>query len=132
MTWLQKISANILDKKKLRLEDYLNGLISDSAPFDEIGILIFSRMFHIHMCVLMKGYFWTTNDNEDMEQCDITLVYRGALVFDDTTRKVDNEEDLEALHQTQSQDKIVQIRKMMNKWCTSLNQGICLILKRWV
>ena len=81
LAWLQKILAHILDKKKLGIEDYLGTLVSEGAPIDEIGILIFSQMYDIHVCVLLKGYFWTTNENEDQDQCHLTLVYQGALVL---------------------------------------------------
>ena len=75
LAWLRKISAHILDKKKLGIEDYLSTLVSKGAPIDEIGILIFSWMYHIHVCMLLKGYFWTTNENKDQDQCHLTLVY---------------------------------------------------------
>ena len=136
MSWVQEISANILDKKKIQIKDYLNGLISESSPIDEIGLLIFSRIYHIHLSVLLKGYIWMTNANENIEKCDMTLVYRGCLAFNDATRKIDNsgnsDDNKGELHQ-EVQMEMVQIQFQMPHYlCQKLNQGIPLIPKRQV
>ena len=59
--WISEISHDLLHRKGIKTNDYLAQIMEPGAPVNEIGLLIFSRMYHIHIHVLLNGYFWTTN-----------------------------------------------------------------------
>ena len=60
---------DLLHRKGIKTNDYLAQIMEPGAPVNEIGLLIFSRMYHIHIHVLLNGYFWTTNKpNEDFKR----------------------------------------------------------------
>ena len=83
----------LFGKKKIGLDDYLSSLWEPGTPLDEIGLLIFSRMYHIHIKVLLKGYFWIALNDEGIEDWNAAFVYHSGLVFESTTRKVYEIED---------------------------------------
>ena len=45
-------------------------------------------MYHLHVKVLLKGYFWTTFSDEGIQDWNTIFVYGGGLMFKSTTRKV--------------------------------------------
>ena len=45
-------------------------------------------MCHLHIKVLLKGYFWTTFSDEGIQDWNAIFVYCGGLMFESTTKKV--------------------------------------------
>ena len=86
LTWVRSISRSLLQKKGLDIKDYLTYIITKGTPFDEISLLIFCRMYKVHLAVISKLDFWTTRREKDIRYCDIALAYRGNLQFDDTAK----------------------------------------------
>ena len=86
LTWVRSISRSLLQKKGLDIKDYLTYIITKGTPFDEISLLIFCRMYKVHLAVIFKLDFWTTRRDKDIRYCDIVLAYRGNLRFDDTAK----------------------------------------------
>ena len=46
MQWIQCVGAEILAKKKLKIEDYCNDLSEMVTPIDQLGLLIIAHMYH--------------------------------------------------------------------------------------
>ena len=88
--WVHQVGCDILKQKKLSLEDYLNTVLQSGVPWDELAILIFVRMYKIHILFFMSGNkFWSSNFSRKRDDCQIMLMYRGRLTFSDTVRKAD-------------------------------------------
>ena len=71
----------ITEKKRLRLESYLHYIISDNLVIDEICLVILAKMYKIHIGILYRSDYWTTNKSKDIDTCDIVFAYRGKLNF---------------------------------------------------
>ena len=69
------------------MDDYIDFIAKPGTPVDEVGLLIFARMYHLHMCIIMEDRCWTTQREHDLDRCTVFIAYRGALMFNDTRPK---------------------------------------------
>ena len=86
MKWIHKMSSCLLKKKKLDLIIYLTELLKPDFHFDEIAIMIYVRMYQLHIGGVLKDCYWSTHHEQTIEhfkQSDIILTYFGNLVFKD-------------------------------------------------
>ena len=79
--FLTEISSHILAWKKMPVTDYINYILSECQPFDEIAICCFARMYHIHIRIIMDDMYWTTRKDHDLKKCDKLLGFIGGLQF---------------------------------------------------
>ena len=42
--WVHQVGCNILSKKKLQLQDYLDTVLLPGVPLDDLALLIFAQM----------------------------------------------------------------------------------------
>ena len=85
--FVANIASDLLHRKGLTVKEYCENIVQPQCPLDEIAIVLFARMYKLHICVFVEGKFWTTNRNQAMKEADIYLVYCGKLKFLDTVRK---------------------------------------------
>ena len=85
--WVEAITNPVLSKKGSNVDDYIDFTAKPGTPVDEIGLLIFARMYHLHMCIIMEDRCWTTQCEHDLGRCSVFIAYRGALLFNDTRPK---------------------------------------------
>ena len=85
--FLTNISSHILARKKMPVTDYMNYILSECQPFDEIAICCFARMYHIHIGIIMDDMYWTTRKDHDLKKCDKLLGFIGGLQFVSIKRK---------------------------------------------
>ena len=65
-------------------------MLQSGIPWDELALLIFAIMYKIHIFFFMSANkFWSTNLSWKRNDCQIMLMYRGRLTFNDTVRKTD-------------------------------------------
>ena len=83
-TWITHISADVLNMKKRSVDDYLNDLVQPGFKWDEIGVLMLCRMFHLHVRILMENTFWMSAVDNDLNTCKIYIAVTGQLTFSDT------------------------------------------------
>ena len=60
-----------------------------TPKFDEIALLIYARMYQIHIRIILCGKYWSTHrvqTMENFETSDIILGYFGHLNFKDTVK----------------------------------------------
>ena len=76
-----KISSDILSCKKQCLEYYINYILSESQPLDEIALCCFAQMYHIHIEIIMDMMYWTTCQDHDLHKYHKLLGYIGGLSF---------------------------------------------------
>ena len=84
---IEAIANPILFKKGSNVDDYIDFIAKPGTPVDEIGLLIFARIYHLHMCIIMEDRCWTTQHKHDLDRCTVFIAYRGALLFNDTRSK---------------------------------------------
>ena len=84
MPWIASVSHDILSRKGIKVEDYVNDLQDLSTPLDHLGLLIIARMYHRHFAVFMKDSVWLTRSNNSIENCAIYFAYNGGSSFLDT------------------------------------------------
>ena len=84
MQWIQCVGAEILAKKKLKIEDYCNDLSEMVTPIDQLGLLIIAHMYHQHFGVFLKDGVWSTRRDNSLENCTIYFAYNGGSAFSDT------------------------------------------------
>ena len=82
-----QIGKIIWERKKMDFDGYVATIALDQTPFDEVAIILSAHMYHIHICILMQGKYWTTRRDHDFKHCTLFLAYMGSLVFYCTTRK---------------------------------------------
>ena len=82
--FVEKISKDILTRKKLTLDDYISTVSTPGVPIDEIGLLILTRMYHLKLCVLLRNHYWCALNGSDVSQSEIIIVFHGKLQFTDT------------------------------------------------
>ena len=70
-----------IEKKKQDLQEYLEHVVTEDYKCDEVGLFLFTQMFHIQIRVIVNGVAWTTHFKQDLKQCDIVLGYKGCCQF---------------------------------------------------
>ena len=106
-TFMDTISKNILSKKKLNLDDYILTICTPGVPFDEIGLLMLCRMYHLKLCVLLENHFWCALNRSSVEASNIIIVFWGKLIFLDTIKHTGKYE---------SQEYHLQPHKYLDVW----------------
>ena len=91
--WVQKVTAQLLERKNRKFEDFLIYWLHGSFPLDEAGILILARAYKIHVAVFFNNHYWTTNKSSNLNECTVFLIYRGDLVFMDSRHLLTKEFD---------------------------------------
>ena len=86
--WVKAITETVLSHKGSTVDNYIYFIHKPETPVDEIGLLIFARMYHLHMCIIMEDRYWTTQWEHDLDRCTVLIAYRGALLFNDTRPKI--------------------------------------------
>ena len=80
--FLLQISSDILSQKKIHIDDdYINYIISENQPLDEIAICCFARMYHLHIGIILDTMYWTTCRDYNIQKCDKLLGFMGSLKF---------------------------------------------------
>ena len=79
MEFLLQIASDILSLNNQPIDDYINYILSESQPLDEIGICCFAKMYRLHIAIIMDTMFWTTCQDHDINKCDKILGFKGGL-----------------------------------------------------
>ena len=54
INWIRKMSSRLLNKKKLDVMVYLQNLLSVQFKFNEIALIMYARMYQLHVGVILK------------------------------------------------------------------------------
>ena len=79
--WIESIGSDLLQRKGRTVDQYLKDLIKPGFKFDELALVIFIRMHHKHIFVLMEGRYWTSREDNDVTRCDLKFGFVGNLQF---------------------------------------------------
>ena len=114
--WVHNIGWEMLCKKGILVDDYLHSLVQPGFKLDELALVIYARMYHIRIGVILKTDFWTTRTNEALEDCDAILCFHGNLKFFDTRQKISEVVDLTG--DGENEDSIEPSQPNDTKWKT--------------
>ena len=79
--WIESVGGDLLHRKGRTVDQYIADLIRPGFKFDELALLICTRMHHKHIFVLMEGRFWTSHMDNDVTRCDLKFGFVGNLLF---------------------------------------------------
>ena len=79
--WVHDVSIKFLADTCMSVDQYLKELVKPGFKFDEVALVIFARMYHRHIFILMNGRYWTTRRDHDLSKCRFHLVFLGNLNF---------------------------------------------------
>ena len=85
--FVENIGGDLIWQKGQDIEDYLFNVVQPQVPLDEIALLLYAHMYKIHICVILEGKYWCTNQDKALNRATIYLIYQGHMQFSDTTRK---------------------------------------------
>ena len=84
LKWVREVSQHFIQRKKIPFGDYLQNLEDISIPLDQVGLLVYARMYHQHFAIILRNSIWTTRADNKYINCAITLAYCGGVSFVDT------------------------------------------------
>ena len=118
--WVHNFGWEMLYKKGILVDDYLDSLVQPGFKIDELGLVIYARMYHIGIGIILHTYFWTTRTNDSLEDCDVVLCFQGNLKFSNTRPKIS-----EVINLTVSdKDKPSQTKDTKQKTFNSLKSNL--------
>ena len=79
--WVCDVSIRFLADKGMSVDEYLKEVVKPGFKFDEVALVIFARMYHRHIFVLMNGRYWTTRRDHDIGKCRFHFAFLGNLNF---------------------------------------------------
>ena len=85
--FVERVGGYLICRKGLTVEDYMYNVVQPHIPLDKIGIVLYARMYKIHIAVILEDKYWTTNRDEKLNHATLYLVYLGKMQLYDTTRK---------------------------------------------
>ena len=88
MPWIKDVGYYFFLCKKVEPMDYICNLVTENFQYDELAILVFARMYHIHVKIITAKGSWVTNRRKLGFPHEIALVYVGGKTFLDTKHLV--------------------------------------------
>ena len=64
--WVLNLAWEMLYKKGILVDDYLDSLVQLSFKLDELALVIYARMYHVGIGVILRYDFWTTRTNDSL------------------------------------------------------------------
>ena len=84
--WCKTISQKYLEVKRKNWDQFKEDLFFEAYALNLVGIMIWARAYHKHVCVFFGYNYWTTHCDHDLQQVHVFLLYRGNNRFDETRR----------------------------------------------
>ena len=84
--WCKTISQKYLEVKCKNWDQFKEDLFFEAYALNLVGIMIWARAYHKHVCVFFGYNYWTTHCDHDLQQVHVFLLYRGNNRFDETRR----------------------------------------------
>ena len=81
LDWVAKISARVLKQREQSLEDYIDDITTPGVPLDPIALLVFARMYKIHIAIFTAKGIWATCRDTTLKKVRFVLLWYGANKF---------------------------------------------------
>ena len=85
VAWIYSVGYSFLERWKILISEYITSLYDPQIPLDQLGLLIFARLQHRYIAVVLCNCIWTTCEDNQYENIDLTLAYLGGVQFSDTS-----------------------------------------------
>ena len=73
---ITKVSKNYLKQKGVSLETYVESINNKSAPFNELFLILFIKIFRIHVGVILANSgFWCDTPWIPSQQCGLIFMF---------------------------------------------------------
>ena len=79
---LENVCKIAMDQCKTTFRGWINEMVSEQTPGDEIALYILSRMYRKHVFMYTQMFWWMTllytwpvQEKEIMDKCEVVLVY---------------------------------------------------------
>ena len=84
--WCKATATSYLAKKNKTWDRHKDEWLFREAPYaiDLLGLVIWVRCYHLKVAVFYEYSMWTTQRVQDIDKCNLFLLYRGNKIFDDT------------------------------------------------
>ena len=79
--WLDAVCKPLVEAKGQDWDEFKRFIVTPDYKCDEIGLLVFGRMYHIHIAVIVNGQVCTTHHEHELSQCSVVLGYHGSCDF---------------------------------------------------
>ena len=79
--WVDAVCKPFVQAKGQDWDEFKAFLWSPDYKCDEIGLLVFGCMYHIHIAIIVDNRVWTTHQEHELSQCSVVLGYRGSCNF---------------------------------------------------
>ena len=73
--FVEHVGGDLIHRKGLTVEDYMYNVVQPGVLLNEIGILLYARMYKIHIAIILEGKYWTTNKDKALNCATIYLIY---------------------------------------------------------
>ena len=88
MPWIKDVGYYFFLHNKVEPMDYICNLVTENFQYNELAILVFAHMYHIHVKIITAKGSWVTNRRKLGLLHKIVLVYVGGNTFLDTKQLV--------------------------------------------
>ena len=81
LDWLGAVCKPFVEAKGQDWDEFKSFIVSPDYKCDQIGLLVFGHMYHIHINVMVNDWVWITHHEHELSQCLVVLGYRGSCDF---------------------------------------------------
>ena len=79
--WMDVTCKPFVQSKGQDWQEFKDFLVSPGYQCDEIGLLVFAQMYHIHIAMIVNDRVWMTHHEHSLTQCFVVLGYKGSCEF---------------------------------------------------
>ena len=73
--YLENVGGDLICRKGLTIDEYMYNVVQPGVPLDKITIVLYARMYKIHIAVILEGKYWTTNKDKASNCATMYLIY---------------------------------------------------------
>ena len=71
-----KVSKNFLENKGITLDQYIESIHKENFPLDELFLILFAKIFHVHVGVILSNNgFWCNAPWIPSRQCAVIFMF---------------------------------------------------------
>ena len=97
LDYFHSVSAKYLEESEKSHEDYIDYISMPGSPVDLLGVFLISRLYRIHVAVVLSNCVWHTNHDRDIKKALFVLIFRGEI-FTETYQINHSDVYLQSLH----------------------------------
>ena len=80
--WCEKVASYVMKHRNWNYEKFIKQFMY--LALESVGITVWARCYRKHVGFFYNSRFWCTEKNNNLDKCDIFLVFRGHRIFEGT------------------------------------------------